>query len=54
MLVAEHVSPPFREAAKVILKVSQNLHASMMPYVLGALRGKESTLQGDSTSSESF
>ena len=36
-VVAEHVSPPFREAAKVILKVSQNLHASMMPSLLGAL-----------------
>ena len=36
-VVAEHVSPPFREAAKVILKVSQNLHASAMPYVLGAI-----------------
>jgi D-alanyl-D-alanine carboxypeptidase/D-alanyl-D-alanine-endopeptidase (penicillin-binding protein 4) len=45
MLVAEHVSPPFKEAAKVILKVSQNLHASMMPFVLGALRGKAPTLQ---------
>src|SRR5262249_29155511 len=45
MLVAEHVSPPFKEAAKVILKVSQNLHASMMPFVLGAVRGKEPTAQ---------
>ena len=36
-VVAEHVSLPFRETAKVILKVSQNLHASMMPYVLGAV-----------------
>lgn len=36
-LVAEHVSPPFREEAKVTLKVSQNLHASMMPYILGAV-----------------
>lgn len=35
--VAEHVSPPFREEAKVTLKVSQNLHASMMPYILGAV-----------------
>ena len=35
-LVAEHVSLPMAEAAKVILKVSQNLHASMMPYVVGA------------------
>src|SRR5690348_3058472 len=35
--VAEHVSPPFREETKVTLKVSQNLHASMMPYILGAV-----------------
>ena len=44
--VAEHVSPPFREAAKVILKVSQNLHASLLPYIVGALKGKEPTPQG--------
>ena len=37
--VAEHVSPPFREDAKVTLKVSQNLHASMMPFILGAVLG---------------
>jgi len=36
-LVAEHVSVPFSEAAKVVLKVSQNLHASMMLSVVGAL-----------------
>jgi D-alanyl-D-alanine carboxypeptidase/D-alanyl-D-alanine-endopeptidase (penicillin-binding protein 4) len=35
--VAEHVSLPFAEEVKVTLKVSQNLHASMMPYVVGAL-----------------
>ncbi len=35
--VAEHVSPPFAEEAKVALKVSQNLHASMMPALLGVL-----------------
>jgi len=34
--VAEHVSPPLREEAKITLKVSQNLHASMMPYIVGA------------------
>ncbi|HZT74281.1 MAG TPA: D-alanyl-D-alanine carboxypeptidase/D-alanyl-D-alanine-endopeptidase [Terriglobales bacterium] len=34
--VAEHVSPPFYEDVKVTLKVSQNLHASMMPWVVGA------------------
>jgi len=37
--VAEHVSLPFAEEVKVTLKVSQNLHASMMPYVIGALVG---------------
>jgi PBP4 family serine-type D-alanyl-D-alanine carboxypeptidase len=34
--IAEHISPPLREEAKVTLKVSQNLHASMWPYILGA------------------
>lgn len=38
--IAEHVSPPFSEAVKVNLKVSQNLHASMTPYMLGATIGK--------------
>ncbi|MGH9404564.1 MAG: D-alanyl-D-alanine carboxypeptidase/D-alanyl-D-alanine endopeptidase [Terriglobia bacterium] len=36
-LVAEHVSPPLSEDVKVTLKVSQNLHASLMPYLLGAV-----------------
>lgn len=36
-MVAEHVSPPMAEEAKVILKVSQNLHASAMPFVLGSV-----------------
>jgi len=36
-LVAEHVSPPLKEEVKVTLKVSQNLHASMTPSVLGAV-----------------
>ena len=39
--LAEHVSPPLREDMKVTLKVSQNLHAAMKPYLLGALLGKE-------------
>ena len=38
-LVAEHVSPPLSEEVKVTLKVSQNLHASMTPYILGAVLG---------------
>ena len=37
--VAEHVSLPFGEEVKATLKVSQNLHASMMPYVVGSLIG---------------
>jgi D-alanyl-D-alanine carboxypeptidase/D-alanyl-D-alanine-endopeptidase (penicillin-binding protein 4) len=38
--VAEHVSLPLAEEVKVTLKVSQNLHASMMPYVVGAIAGR--------------
>lgn len=38
--VAEHVSAPLMEEAKVTLKVSQNLHASMTPYLVGAIVGK--------------
>jgi D-alanyl-D-alanine carboxypeptidase/D-alanyl-D-alanine-endopeptidase (penicillin-binding protein 4) len=41
--VARHVSPPLREEAKVTLKVSQNLHASMFPSVVGAYREKGTT-----------
>jgi len=40
MKVAEHVSPPLSEDTRITLKVSQNLHASTMPYVLGAVLGK--------------
>jgi dihydroorotase/N-acyl-D-amino-acid deacylase len=41
--VAEHVSPPLKEEAKVTLKVSQNLHASSMPFLLGALLAHKQT-----------
>jgi PBP4 family serine-type D-alanyl-D-alanine carboxypeptidase len=41
--VAEHVSPPLREDVKITLKVSQNLHASMTPFVLGALIAHKET-----------
>jgi PBP4 family serine-type D-alanyl-D-alanine carboxypeptidase len=41
--VAEYVSAPLREEVKVTLKVSQNLHASSMPFVLGAVLGKATT-----------
>lgn len=39
--LAEHISPPLKEDVKVTLKVSQNLHAAMKPYLLGAILGKE-------------
>ncbi len=39
--VAEHVSLPLAEEIKVTLKVSQNLHASMGPYLLGVLVAKD-------------
>ncbi len=41
--VAEHVSLPLAEEVKVTLKVSQNLHAGMGPYLLGALSAKNTT-----------
>lgn len=40
-LLAEHVSPALSEEVKVTLKVSQNLHAGMGPYLLGTLVGKD-------------
>jgi PBP4 family serine-type D-alanyl-D-alanine carboxypeptidase len=40
--VAEHVSPPLSEDVKVTLKVSQNLHASTMPYIVGSVVGHAS------------
>jgi PBP4 family serine-type D-alanyl-D-alanine carboxypeptidase len=39
--LAEHVSLPLAEEIKVTLKVSQNLHAGMGPYLLGAISGKD-------------
>lgn len=39
-VVAEHISLPFSQEVKVTLKVSQNLHASMMPYLVSALKGQ--------------
>jgi PBP4 family serine-type D-alanyl-D-alanine carboxypeptidase len=42
-MVAEHISPPLREDVKITLKVSQNLHASMTPRVLKAVRAPGDT-----------
>ncbi|MBV8344179.1 MAG: D-alanyl-D-alanine carboxypeptidase/D-alanyl-D-alanine-endopeptidase [Candidatus Eremiobacteraeota bacterium] len=37
-LVAKHVSPPLSEDAYITLKVSQNLHATLMPYMWAVYR----------------
>jgi PBP4 family serine-type D-alanyl-D-alanine carboxypeptidase len=39
--LADHVSLPLSEEIKVTLKVSQNLHAGMGPYLLGVLVAKD-------------
>jgi PBP4 family serine-type D-alanyl-D-alanine carboxypeptidase len=39
--VAEHLSPALSEEIKITLKVSQNLHAGMGPFLLGLLVAKE-------------
>jgi N-acyl-D-amino-acid deacylase len=39
--LAEHISLPLSEEIKVTLKVSQNLHAGMGPYLLGTLVAKD-------------
>jgi N-acyl-D-amino-acid deacylase len=36
-VLAEHTSPPLKQDVKITLKVSQNLHASMAPFLLGTL-----------------
>jgi PBP4 family serine-type D-alanyl-D-alanine carboxypeptidase len=40
--LADHISLPLAQEIKVTLKVSQNLHAGMGPYLLGAIVGQES------------
>jgi D-alanyl-D-alanine carboxypeptidase/D-alanyl-D-alanine-endopeptidase (penicillin-binding protein 4) len=44
--LAEHVSPPFAENARLILKVSHNLHASTLPLLTAAARGKRTVGDG--------
>jgi D-alanyl-D-alanine carboxypeptidase/D-alanyl-D-alanine-endopeptidase (penicillin-binding protein 4) len=42
-VIATHVSPPLSEDVKITLKVSDNLHAAMMPYLWGALFAHDKT-----------
>lgn len=44
--VAKHVSPPFSENARLILKVSHNLHASTLPLLVAAKYGERTLSQG--------
>lgn len=44
--VAELVSPPFSENAKLVLKVSHNLHASTLPLLVAAKHGERTLDQG--------
>ena len=44
--VAEHQSAPLGEDVKVTLKVSQNLHASATPFLVGALKAKDTASTG--------
>ena len=44
--VAEYTSPPLREYLRVILKVSQNLHASTLPLIIAAHHGATSLERG--------
>jgi D-alanyl-D-alanine carboxypeptidase/D-alanyl-D-alanine-endopeptidase (penicillin-binding protein 4) len=54
-VVAEHVSPPFSEEAKITLKVSQNLHASATPFLLGTtLHGASGATHEDGAAGAGF
>jgi D-alanyl-D-alanine carboxypeptidase/D-alanyl-D-alanine-endopeptidase (penicillin-binding protein 4) len=44
--LASFRSPPFQEEARLILKVSHNLHASLLPLVLAAHQGKRTLSDG--------
>jgi D-alanyl-D-alanine carboxypeptidase/D-alanyl-D-alanine-endopeptidase (penicillin-binding protein 4) len=44
--VAEHTSPTFAEEAKLILKVSHNLHASTLPLLVAVKHGKRTDADG--------
>ena len=44
--VAELVSPPFAEHAKLVLKVSHNLHASALPLLVATRQGQRTLADG--------
>ncbi len=44
--LAQFTSPPFGESVRVILKVSQNLHASTLPLLIAAQHGERTLADG--------
>jgi len=46
-LIAEHTSLPLKEDVKITLKLSQNLHATMGPFLLGALVAQKDVAHKD-------
>jgi D-alanyl-D-alanine carboxypeptidase/D-alanyl-D-alanine-endopeptidase (penicillin-binding protein 4) len=44
--IAQFTSPPFSESAKLILKVSHNLHASTLPLLVAARNGRRTLAEG--------
>jgi len=44
--IAQHTSPPFSEALKVIFKTSHNLGAGMLPLIIAAQHGERSHTAG--------
>ena len=48
LVLAEHDSPPLREAVKVVNKESQNLHAEMLLRTLGHVLNNHGSLEGGS------
>jgi D-alanyl-D-alanine carboxypeptidase/D-alanyl-D-alanine-endopeptidase (penicillin-binding protein 4) len=52
--VAELVSPPFGDSARLVLKVSHNLHASALPLWLAVKHGKRTLADGMRLEGEFF
>lgn len=44
--LAQHTSAPFSENARLILKVSHNLHAGVLPLLLAARKGQRTLAEG--------
>src|SRR5262249_16716218 len=45
-VVARHVSPPFSEAVRVVLKVAPTPHASFLPLIVASQKGRRRVEEG--------